>query len=424
MRIMESQPVLDKIGSFVYNTRCAKVVDITMNNSEEQIISQDERLRIGRLSGRIGILSNLFLFAVKLLSGILSHSVSVTADAMNNLSDASSSVVTLLGFRLANKPADTEHPYGHARFEYLSGLFISFLILTVGLELFRSSVRQILAPEEVSFGLVSFLILALSILVKIFLAVWNHRMGKKINSGTLLATSQDSRNDVVATLAVLICALVDRFVPVHLDGWAGAAVSVFILIGAIGLLRDTIDPLLGKAPEPEEVEQIREEILSYPGVLGTHDLMIHDYGPGRKFASVHVEMAAEADPLESHDTIDNIEREFHARHGIFLVIHYDPIVTSDDALNDVREWLSEEVLKIDPDLSVHDLRVVPGTTHTNLVFDVVRPPDCKLTESEVCAAIRKRVTDKYPDYFCVMTLDSSYAAVPHETVGDRNDSTN
>ncbi len=389
-----------------------------MDNTAEQSVTREERLRIGRLSGRIGILANLLLFAVKLIAGLLSHSVSVTADAMNNLSDASSSVVTLLGFRLANKPADVEHPYGHARFEYLSGLFISFLILTVGLERFRSSVRQILIPEEVSFGVVSLVILALSILVKIFLAVWNNRMGKRIDSGTLLASAQDSRNDVIATLAVLICALIDPYVPVPLDGWAGAAVSVFILFGAVGLLRDTIDPLLGKAPDPEEVEQIRKEILSYPGVLGTHDLMIHDYGPGRKFASVHVEMAAEADPLESHDTIDNIEREFHVRHGIFLVIHYDPIVTSDEALNDVREWLSAEVVSIDPGLSVHDLRVVPGTTHTNLVFDVVRPPDCKLTEAEVCAAIRKRVTDKYPDYFCVMTLDSSYAAVPHDSVNE------
>lgn len=370
------------------------------------------RTEYGKLFSVTGILANLFLFFIKLTAGWLTSSVSIMADAVNNLSDASSSIISLLGFKLAAKPADEEHPYGHGRYEYLSGLTVSVLILVIGLELLKSGVERVLHPEPVAFGWIPAAILLLSIAVKLWMMRFGRKIGGKIASKTIVAAAADSRNDVVSTTAVLISSAISWFTPLQLDGAIGIAVALFILYSGFRLVQDAIAPLLGKAPDPEFAESIRQRILSYPGVLGTHDLMIHDYGPGRQFASVHVEMAAENDVTESHDVIDNIERDF-IRDGLNVIVHFDPIVTKDDALYDVRHWLSEAVKTIDPLLTVHDLRIVTGTTHTNLIFDCVVPVGFQ--ESD--AALKKRITalvqERFPSYYCVITVDKSYTPLPH-----------
>lgn len=373
------------------------------------------RASYGKLSGKVGIFCNAFLFAVKFIMGTISGSVSITADAVNNLSDAASSVISLIGFKMAEKPADEDHPYGHARYEYLSGLTVAVMIILIGFELFKTSFDKVIHPSTVDFSIALVIVLAVSILIKLWMAFFNKSLGKKINSSALEATAADSRNDVISTSAVLVAAVISHFFKINLDGYMGIAVAVFILYSGIGLVKDTLDPLLGKAPEPELVDYIQKKILSYDGVLGTHDLMIHDYGPGRKFASVHVEMAAEGDVLKSHDVIDNIERDFLSKDNLNIIVHYDPIVTKDDIVNDFRSWLMEQVKSIDPHLSIHDLRIVPGNSHTNLVFDCVMPHCINMSPSELKAEIRRLVNIKYPNYYCVITIDSSYAAMPHTT---------
>ena len=369
------------------------------------------RTAYGKLSSTVSIVSNLLLFALKLLAGILSASVAITADAFNNLSDASSGIITLLGFKMANKPADPEHPYGHARYEYLSGLFISVLILVIGVELFKSGLDKILHPQITVFRWITAGILTVSIAIKWWLCIFNRKIGILIDSGTLKAASADSRNDVLSTTAVLVATVISHFTQVDLDGYMGVAVAAFILYSGVGLVKETVSPLLGRAPDPETVQMIRDKIMSYPGVLGTHDLMLHDYGPGRQFASVHVEVAAERDMLESHDMVDNIEREFLAHTGIHMVVHMDPIVTADPVVASLRQFLSDTVTEIHPDLSIHDLRIVPGPTHTNVIFDCVVPHECSACPTDVCQRIRERVSAVYPDYFCVITVDESFAPV-------------
>lgn len=381
----------------------------------ENVHDINVRASYGKLSGKVGIFCNAFLFAVKFIMGTISGSVSITADAVNNLSDAASSVISLIGFKMAEKPADEDHPYGHARYEYLSGLTVAVMIILIGFELFKTSFDKVIHPSTVDFSIVLVIVLAVSILIKLWMAFFNKSLGKKINSSALEATAADSRNDVISTSAVLVSAVISHFFKINLDGYMGIAVAVFILYSGIGLVKDTLDPLLGKAPEPELVDYIQKKILSYDGVLGTHDLMIHDYGPGRKFASVHVEMAAEGDVLKSHDVIDNIERDFLSKDNLNIIVHYDPIVTKDDIVNDFRSWLMEQVKSIDPHLSIHDLRIVPGNSHTNLVFDCVMPHCINMSPSELKAEIRRLVNIKYPNYYCIITIDSSYAAMPHTT---------
>lgn len=381
----------------------------------ENVHDINVRASYGKLSGKVGIFCNAFLFAVKFIMGTISGSVSITADAVNNLSDAASSVISLIGFKMAEKPADEDHPYGHARYEYLSGLTVAVMIILIGFELFKTSFDKVIHPSTVDFSIALVIVLAVSILIKLWMAFFNKSLGKKINSSALEATAADSRNDVISTSAVLVAAVISHFFKINLDGYMGIAVAVFILYSGIGLVKDTLDPLLGKAPEPELVDYIQKKILSYDGVLGTHDLMIHDYGPGRKFASVHVEMAAEGDVLKSHDIIDNIERDFLSKDNLNIIVHYDPIVTKDDIVNDFRSWLMEQVKSIDPHLSIHDLRIVPGNSHTNLVFDCVMPHCINMSPSELKAEIRRLVNIKYPNYYCIITIDSSYAAMPHTT---------
>ena len=369
------------------------------------------RTAYGKLSSVVSIVSNLLLFALKILAGILSASVAITADAFNNLSDASSGIITLLGFKMASKPADPEHPYGHARYEYLSGLLISVLILVIGVELFKSGVDKILHPQVTVFRWITAGILLASIAVKLWLCLFNRKIGILIDSGTLKAASADSRNDVLATAAVLASTVISHFTRIDLDGYMGVAVAAFILYSGVGMVKETISPLLGSAPDPETVQMIRDKIMNYPGVLGTHDLMLHDYGPGRQFASVHVEVAAERDMMESHDMVDNIERDFLAHTGIHMVVHMDPIVTADPVVAELRLFLTNTVTEMDPSLSIHDLRLVPAPTHTNVIFDCVVPHECSSCPTDVCHRIRERVKAVYPDYFCVITVDESFAPV-------------
>ncbi|MDD5944448.1 MAG: cation diffusion facilitator family transporter [Clostridia bacterium] len=371
------------------------------------------RTAYGKLSGKVGIFCNILLFIGKFLAGTISGSVSITADAVNNLSDAASSIISLVGFKMAEKPADADHPYGHARYEYLSGLTVAVMIIVIGFELFKTGLDKVLHPSPVEFSLISVAVLVCSIAVKLWMACFNRSMGKKINSSTLEATAADSRNDVISTSAVLAAAIISHFFSIELDGYMGIAVAVFILYSGAGLVKETLDPLLGKAPDPELVNYIQNKILSYEGVLGTHDLMIHDYGPGRQFASVHVEMAAEDDVLKSHDVIDNIERDFLIHDRLNVIVHYDPIITGDEKTNDLRSWLSDLVKSINENLSIHDLRIVPGATHTNLIFDCVLPFDVDIKPSDLKETVQKLVTKEHPDYYCVMTVDTSYAAMPH-----------
>ncbi len=376
-------------------------------NTQNSIV----RAAYGKFAGTVGIICNIILFLLKIIIGTLSNSVSITADAVNNLSDASSSIISLLGFKLAEKPADTEHPYGHGRYEYLSGLTVAVLIIVIGVELLKSSIEKILNPSEVEFSAALVCILVFSILLKLWMMVFNKKLGKKINSTTLEATSADSRNDVISTSAVLLASIISHFTSFELDGIIGLFVAVFILVSGIGLIKDTIDPMLGSAPSEEYVKEIRDKIMSYPEVLGMHDLMIHDYGPCRKFASVHVEMAAEENVIKSHDVIDNIEYDFLQNDGLHMIVHYDPILTQDSITTDLRKELSELVKSIHPDLSIHDLRVVPGTTHTNLVFDCINIYHLNMSDAELKNKISKLVKEKHSDYNCVITIDKSYAPV-------------
>ncbi len=366
------------------------------------------RASYGKLAGTVGICANIVLFLIKMIAGTLTGSVSVAADAFNNLADASSSIVSLLGFRMAEKPADPEHPYGHARYEYLSGLFVAVLILMIGVELLKTGINKILHPTAVAFGLLPIIILSVSIAVKLWLCFFNRRLGKTISSETLIATAADSRNDVIATAAVLAAMVIAHFFTINLDGVMCLLVALFILYSGIGILKDTISPLLGRAPDPALVQMIEEKVLAYPGVLGIHDLIIHDYGPGRQFATLHVEMAAEDDVLTSHDVIDNIERDFLAN-GLHLLVHFDPVVTSDAATGELRLWLSEEITHIHPELTLHDLRTVPGPTHTNVIFDLVIPHGYAAEEIAIKQRIRTAVAERYPNHFCVITVDQSFA---------------
>lgn len=372
--------------------------------------SEGDRGRVGALAGVVCISLNVVLCIAKALVGILSGSVSIVADALNNLSDASSNIVSVLGFKLASKPADPEHPYGHGRFEYLSGLVVAVLVLMIGVELVKSSIDKVLNPSPVEFSLALVVVLAGSMAVKLWMAHLNRVLGERIKSETLLATAQDSKNDVIATGAVLACAIIAYVAGIELDAWVGLAVGLYIGWSGIELIRDTVNPLLGQAPDPELVAHIRSKIMSYPGVLGTHDLMVHDYGPGRQFASAHVEMAAETDPMESHDTLDNIEQAFKDDDGLIVTLHYDPIVTNDPHVVDMRNKIDAMAKSLDSEASIHDLRCVPGPTHTNVIFDCLHPVECTLSPSEFKRKLGDMVVEEYPDAVPKITVDEDYVS--------------
>ena len=366
------------------------------------------RAAIGTLSGLVGIVCNVLLFAFKLLVGTLTGSVSITADAMNNLSDASGSIVTFIGFRVADKPADEHHPYGHARAEYLSGLGVAALILVIGIELVKTSLKKIFQPAPVEFTVAAALVLIASIGVKFWMNLFNRGLAKRIDSTALMATAADSRNDCITTGAVLLAAVFEKLFSIPVDGWIGLGVALFILYSGLNLAKDTISPLLGENADPELREKIVDYIVAQPKVLGYHDLMVHDYGPGQRFASLHVEMDCREDPLECHERIDDMERECLRSHNVHLVIHYDPVVIDDPELTALKEKVLCLLQTRDPRLSLHDFRMVPGKRHMNLVFDVALPRDMKDRGEE----LRKWVEDTLNAdgdkiYHVIITFDAA-----------------
>ena len=362
----------------------------------------------GKFSGAVGIGLNILLFLGKLLAGLISGSVSVMADAVNNLSDASSSVVTLAGFKLAEKPADDGHPYGHARIEYIAGLIVSAMILVIGVELVKSSIEKILHPEPVVFSALTIGILIASILVKLWMAAFNKQLGKAIHSPTLEATAADSRNDVITTAAVLLAGVVGRLTNLHIDGYAGLAVAIFILWSGIGIAKDTIDPLLGVPPTEEFVEQIYDLVMRYDSIVGMHDLIVHDYGPGRCMISLHAEVPSDKNLMELHDEIDNAERELSRQLNCVAVIHMDPLEINDSLTTQAREAVIDLAHGIDPAISIHDFRMVSGPTHTNLIFDAMVPHQFRLTDAQVADAIQAAVLALEGNYFAVVTVERSY----------------
>ena len=368
--------------------------------------SPQGRAKVGSLSGAVGIGANVLLFLGKLAAGLLTGSVSITADAMNNLSDASSSIVTLLGFKLASMPADEDHPYGHARFEYLSGLAVAVMIMLIGFELAKTSVEKILNPTEVVFSGIAVAVLLGSISVKMWLFLFNRKLGRLIDSTALEATAADSRNDCVSTLAVLAAGTIEHFFHLPIDGFVGLGVAVFILWSGWGLAKQTISPLLGEAASPELRALIVDYIGVQPHVLGYHDLMVHDYGPGQRFASIHVEMDAGDDPLFCHELIDDMERECMRSHGIHLVIHYDPVITNDPEINRLREKVIENLRQQDPRMTIHDFRMVRGMAHTNLIFDVALPVSLRNREKEIQSRLDKALNEgSAMTYHTVITFD-------------------
>lgn len=362
---------------------------------------------IGMLAGIVGVVCNLLLFAGKLTAGLLAASVSIIADAMNNLSDASSSVITLLGFRMAQRPADKNHPYGHARYEYLSGLVVAFLILLIGAELGQSSLEKIIHPSPVSYSNIAIAIMLASIAVKLWMSLFFRRLGREIHSTTLYATAADSRNDVIATCAVLLGCLVNRFWGLNIDGWIGLLVALFILYSGFDIARETISPLLGRQADEELLQSIEQMILSHDKILGIHDLLVHDYGPGQYFASVHVELSAEESPQACHDIIDHLECDVLNELNVHLVIHYDPVQTDDPELNEMREIVLGIIQGIDSRLSMHDFRMIRSTGRSRLSFDLAVPYEMQSRQSEIKAQIDERLREMGRNYKTVIRFDAA-----------------
>lgn len=365
----------------------------------------------GKFAGIIGIISNILLCLGKILAGIISGSIAIVADGINNLADASSSVITLVGFKLAALPEDEDHPYGHARIEYITGMIVSVLIIVVGAELFKSSVDKILHPAPLEFSWTVVIVLVLAIVIKIWQALFNIKVGKKINSVTLAATGADSRNDVIATTVVLASILVGKYADVQIDGYMGCLVAAFIIWSGISLVRETASPLLGEAPDPQLVNEIHDMTLSYPGVLGIHDLIVHNYGPGKIFASIHIEVDADGDLMESHDLIDNIERDLAKKLHIEITGHMDPIRTNDPLVQKMSALLKNAESGIEGVCGIHDLRIVTGPTHTNIIFDVVVTSDCKLSDAEIHKRFSDAAKSENPNYFLVINFDRSYISL-------------
>lgn len=363
------------------------------------------RDKCGRVAGAVGIVTNFLLFLMKIIVGTVFHSVSVTADAVNNLTDSGSSVVTLIGFKMASKPADEKHPFGHARIEYLSGVIVSFIVIFLGLQLGMSSIEKILTPEENALTPVALVVLVISILAKLWQCLFYRKVGRMIKSESVEATSKDSRNDVIATSVVLLGAVITMLTDVNLDGYMGAAVALFIVFSGVQLTISTADPLLGQAPEGELVQTITEKMLSYPGIIGMHDLAVHNYGVGRCFASAHCEVDAKNDILVSHDLIDNIERDFSRDLGIHMVIHLDPVIVGDARTDALHCKVQSLVTALYPTVTIHDFRVIWGVTHSNIVFDAAVPFAVKDSDAVITQKLEVEIQKLDPDYRTVVTID-------------------
>ncbi len=366
------------------------------------------RRNYGTLSSLVGIFCNIFLFVLKYIMGTISGSISIISDAFNNLSDSAGCLVTLLGYKMASKPADKDHPFGHGRMEYLTALSIAVLILFVAFELFKDSIDKIMHPEKLTFNIVVLASLILSILIKLWMSFFNTKLGNKINSTVMLATAKDSRTDVIATTATCISIISALVTDLPIDGIMGVVVSIFIFKSGIDIIKDTVDELLGKSADPDVVCSIKDIMSENEKIIGVHDLVIHNYGPGNMIGSCHAEVKSTEDFIEVHDIIDMLERKIHNELNIMMTIHMDPIEMDNEYVNKLRDMIKEIVADIDPALHIHDFRVVSGDTHTNLIFDVVMPYDCKYNDINIKEIIDARLVDMNTEYYTVITFDREY----------------
>lgn len=374
-------------------------------NTKDPLVRQS----YGVLCGALGIVLNLLLFAGKFLAGLLGNSIAITADAFNNLSDAGSSIITLIGFKMAGQKPDSNHPFGHGRIEYISGLLVSFIILLMAVELIKSSVVKIFHPDELTFSPVILVILCASILVKCYMACYNRKISQKIDSAAMQATATDSLSDSLATAVVLVATLISHFSGLQIDGYCGVLVGLFILYAGFNAAKDTISPLLGQAPDPAFVQQIHDIVMSYDGVIGIHDLIVHNYGPGRVLISLHAEVPADGDILTMHDMIDLIEHKLRDSLNCSAVIHMDPVSVGDEETNFLKQEVKNYLLQIDKSLTMHDFRIVKGPTHTNVIFDVVVPYRFSMTDEQLTKEVSRRIREAHPNYFAVIEVDKQYA---------------
>ena len=375
-----------------------------MDMSDEKAV----RRAYGTTCSGAGIGFNVLLFAGKLIAGMLSGSVAIVSDAFNNLSDAGSSIISLVGFKLSNKKSDPQHPFGHGRLEYISGLCVSFLIILMGVELGKASIEKIIEPAQVKFSLLTAAILAASILVKLYMALYNSRVGKRLNAVTMKAMAKDSLSDAVATSVVLMSMIVAKLADIAIDGYCGVVVAAFILFTGITAARDTISPLLGQKPDSEFIEEVMRIVNAHKEIIGTHDLVVHDYGPGRLMITLHAEVDASMDILVAHDAVDNIENELREKLGCSAVVHMDPIVTDDVETNATREEIKRVVSNIDSRMTIHDFRMVPGPTHTNVIFDVAVPFDIDMDDDELRKILGARIRDVDSKLNAVIEIDKCY----------------
>lgn len=366
------------------------------------------RFRYGIFASVFGILTNILLFIGKLTIGIISGSIAIISDAINNLTDGASSIISFVGFKLAGKPADKEHPFGHARYEYITGLLVAVLICMIGVLICKSSIEKIINPEEITVNLIVCIILVLSIFVKLFQLILYFRIAKTINSETIKANAIDARNDIIVTLTTLIAMIVIWLTGINIDGYVGAGVSLFVIISGIKVLIDTINPLLGQIPDKEFVKKIKNKLRSYDGVLGTHELMLHSYGEGKYYGSVHIEVSADVDPITTHDMIDNIEEDFLNELGINLVIHTDPIQNNNKKVRELKKRALNSVKTLSNKLSIHDFRMVEGKTHTNLFFDVIVPFEVDITKQDIIKCLNKEFNNGKMIYNFVFDIDRNY----------------
>ncbi len=375
----------------------------------ENVKDKNVRRKYGNLGGAVGIVSNLILFAIKLFAGVISGSIAITADAFNNLSDMGSSVVTMLGFKIASKSPDRDHPFGHGRMEYMSGFIVSVVIIIVGFELFTSSISKILNPEAITVNWLTLAILIASIAVKLWQGLFNNKLGKIINSAALRATAKDSINDVVATSAVLLTSAISEIFSINIDGYVGLLVAGFIMYGGFSAAKEMLSPLLGEQPDPELVNELKATVLENDEFVGMHDLIVHDYGPGRCFASLHVEVPDTVDIVSCHEQIDACEKKVFEKLGLVLVIHMDPIATKDERRNAIDLIVKEIISSVDEKLSYHDLRIVDGEKRINIIFDVVKPYEIKMSDRELIDLIQNKLWEVDKAYYCVIDIDHEFA---------------
>lgn len=380
------------------------LIRLFIKNSEDTL-NPDVRKDYGTLSGGVGIVCNIMLFVCKLITGIVSSSISVIADAFNNLSDAASSIITIIGFKLADKPADNEHPYGHGRYEYLSGLLIAFLIVMTAVELLKSSVDKIFSSSAVEFSAFSVIILLLSIGVKLWMALFNKKIGRKLNASAMLATAADSLSDCIATSAVLISLIVGYIFKINIDGYAGILVALFVFKAGIEAANDTLKPLLGQAPDPEFVKALEDSVLEDNKIKGIHDLHIHDYGPGRVVVSLHAEIPAEMNVMEAHDIIDSTEDKIKKKYKCDISIHMDPVETENETVNELKKTVGEIINEISPKLNFHDFRITQGPMRTNIIFDIEIPFGFEMKDSDVIKEISRRIKALDESYYVVIQVD-------------------